>query len=314
MNISVLGCGRWGLAIATHLVKKNAVKIWEFFPDKALEMQTTRKSVYLTGAKVAEGINISSDLEDVIKFGAIVIVALPSDKVAVTLEKCQELIQYKPVVLCSKGFTNDGRLLSELAKEYVRGEIYCLYGPTNADEIYNFKFSGAVLAGRSKNQSLEQALEDTEFKIELSDDIIGVQVAAALKNILAIYIGMLSGMGQGENAKAYILTKGIREMMEYGCSLGAKEDTFFSIAGIGDLLTTCYSEKSRNYLFGVQIGKGMSKELILSQMSNIVEGVQTLITVHKVANGNGLELPLFNGLYKIIFEEGDPLSLMRSLN
>ena len=233
MNISILGGGSWGLALATHLVTKNSIKMWEFFADKAEDMQKTRKSSYLPGAVIADKIRISSDLNDVVKFGAIIIIAVPSDKVTATLEQCQEYIQYKPVIICSKGFTANGRLLSEVVDQYVRGQVYCMYGPTIADEVYRFKFTGIVLAGRTANPALKQVLEDQDFKVELSDDIIGVQVASALKNILAIYVGMLDGMGQGENAKAFVITKGLQEIIKLGVVLGAKEETFFSVPIIG---------------------------------------------------------------------------------
>lgn len=313
MNISILGGGRWALALATHFVKKNSVKIWEFFPDKALAMQATRNSDYLTGGKIAEGIEISSNLEGVVKAGAVIVVAVPSDKVAVTLEKCQQYIDYKPVILCSKGFASDGRLLADVAGQYVRGEIYCMYGPTVADEVYKFQFTGVVLAGRTKNHSLQKALEDPDFKIELSDDIVGVQVASALNNILAIYIGMLDGMGQGENAKSYVITKGLNDFINFGVALGAKKETFNSIAGIGDIITTCYSSKSRNRSFGQQIGKGQNATTILSGAGDLVEGVSALKVVKSIADKNGIEVPLISGLYNVIFDNADPLTLMRSL-
>jgi len=313
MNISILGGGSWGIALAVHFILRHQVTIWEFFPDKALEMQVSRKSSYLENATIPENIKITSTLDEVIKFGDIVIVAVPSDKVAETLEKCQNLIDKKTVIICSKGFSLDGRLLSEVAKQYISGSIYCLYGPSIADEVYNFKFTGLVLAGLTKNEMLRKILEDENLRIEMSDDLIGVQIAATLKNILAIYVGMLEGMGLGENAKAYVISKGLPEIMDFGYILGANKDTFCSIAGIGDIITTCYSEKSRNRTFGEQIGKGMKMEQILSNMPNVVEGVLALKNVQKIAVEKNINMPLIEGLYKVIFEDADPLVLLRSL-
>jgi len=314
MNISILGGGSWGLALSTHLVKHNKVKIWEFFPDKALEMQVTRKSNYLPNAILAEGIEVSSNLEEVVKFGDIVIIAVPSDKVSATIEKCHNDIKFKPVIICSKGFSIDGRLLSEVAREYIQSDIYCLYGPTIADEVYKFMFTGIVLAGQTKNASLKKILEDDDLKVELSDDIIGVQIASTLKNILAIYVGMLDGMGLGENAKSYVITKGLQEMMEFGYALGASKQTFYSIAGIGDIITTCFSEKSRNRTFGEEIGKGKNMAQAMQEIPNVVEGVEALRITNKISGEKNIEMPLINGLYKVIFEDADPLELLHSLS
>jgi glycerol-3-phosphate dehydrogenase (NAD(P)+) len=314
MKFAILGGGSWGLALAAHLVPRHSIKMWEFFPDKALEMQTTRKSIYLTDATIDPAIEISSDLEYVLAASEIVLVVVPSDKVASTLERCKNVLQKQTIIICSKGFTPELQLLSVAARQFVQGEIYCLYGPTIADEVYKNQFTGMVLAGEHKNFELEEALEDKDLQIELSDDIIGVQIAAALKNILAIYIGMLDGMGLGENAKAYVITKGLKEIIDLGLKFGAKEATFYGLAGIGDIITTCFSEKSRNRSFGENIGKGKKLTEVLSEMNNVVEGLAALKAVHQISNEKSVTMPLIEGLYKIVFEGNDPLALLHNLD
>jgi glycerol-3-phosphate dehydrogenase (NAD(P)+) len=314
MKIAILGGGSWGLALASHFINKNEVSIWEFFEDKALEMEKTRLSPYLKGARLDDRISISSDIDKVILNRDIILMVVPSDKIVSTLEKCKNVGQKQTFIICSKGFTTDLQLLSDSAKKIISNDIYCLYGPTIAEEVYHNQFTGMVLAGPKKNIDIKEALEDENLIIELSDDIVGVQIGAALKNILAMSIGMLDGLGQGENAKSYFITKGLSEIIKLGLTFGAKEETFYGLAGIGDIITTCFSEKSRNRTFGQLIGEGKTMEQALSEMNNIVEGLAALKALNQISKQKGIDLPVLNGLYKIVFENEEPMSFLNIQN
>jgi glycerol-3-phosphate dehydrogenase (NAD(P)+) len=310
MKIAILGGGSWGLGLASHFINKNEVSIWEFFEDKALEMEKTRISPYLKGAVIDERISISSDIDKVIFNCDIILLVVPSDKIVSTVEKCKNVGQKQTFIICSKGFTTDLQLLSDSVKKIVSNEVYCFYGPTIAEEVYRNQFTGMVLAGPKRNLELKQALEDDTLVIELSDDIIGVQIGAALKNILAISIGMLDGMGQGENAKSYVITKGLQEIIKLGLAFGAKEETFYGLAGIGDIITTCFSEKSRNRTFGQHIGEGKTMDQALSEMNNVVEGLYALKALHEITKQKNIELPILNSIYRIIFENEKPTTFL----
>src|SRR3989344_4510324 len=241
MRIAIIGGGSWGTALGVHLAKKNhEIKIWEFFAEQAKEMQEQRVCRLLPEVKLPEQIYVCSDLELTVKESEAVLVVVPSDKVEVTLKNAAPFLQSQPIILCSKGFASGQRLLSEVARQLVKGEVYCLYGPTHAEEVCKGMFTGIVLAGKKgkERSKLQKALEHDDLRVEMSDDVIGVQVAAALKNILAVFIGVLDGLQLGDNAKAYVMTKGLAEIRTLGIALGAKKETFYSLAGMGDLIVT----------------------------------------------------------------------------
>lgn len=314
MNIAILGGGSWGTALAVHLAKNNnSVKVWEFFDEQAREMQEQRKCKLLPDVMIPSGVFISSSMQDVLVNAEAVVVVVPSDKVEGTIKKAKDFISEQPIILCSKGFSTDGRLLSEVVKEQVKGEVYCLYGPTHAEEVGRGMFSGLVLAGGKSRVKLRKAFANDTLKVELSDDVIGLQVAAALKNILAVFIGVLDGMKLGDNAKAYVMTKGLAEIRTIGIAMGARKETFYSLAGVGDMIVTCTSVHSRNRFVGTEIGKGRMLDEVLAEMKMVAEGITTIKVAEKFAEKYQLELPLIRGLYDILFKGKDPREVLREL-
>src|SRR3989338_190407 len=248
MKITILGGGSWGTALAVHLARKGHIlKVWEFNKEQAEEMQTKRFCKLLPEAILSENIFTSSNLEDVFIGSELVFLVVPSDHVEETMEKAKHFIKNQPVIICSKGFGKDNRLLSDIVREKVSGPIYCLYGPTHAEEVCQGLFSGIVLCGKNKDglQKWQKVLEGPQFKVHLSEDIVGVQVCAALKNILAVFVGVLDGAGLGDNAKAYVMTKGLEEIQQVGLKWGAKKETFYGLAGMGDIIVSCSSKHSR---------------------------------------------------------------------
>ncbi|MBI2666248.1 NAD(P)-dependent glycerol-3-phosphate dehydrogenase [Candidatus Woesearchaeota archaeon] len=305
MRIAIIGGGSWGTALGVHLAKKNhQIKIWEFFAEQAKEMQEQRTCRLLPEVKLPEQIYVCSDLELTLKDSEAVLVVVPSDKVEVTLKNAASFIQEQPVILCSKGFASGQRLLSDVVQSHVKGNVYCLYGPTHAEEVCKGMFTGIVLAGKKGKErtQLKKALEHDDFRVEASEDLIGVQVAAALKNILAIFIGVLDGLQLGDNSKAYVMTKGLGDIRTLGVALGAKKETFYSLAGMGDLIVTCSSKHSRNRHVGEQIGKGRMLDEVLAEMKMVSEGVTNAKEAVLLQKKLGLHLPLISGLHEILFE------------
>src|SRR3989338_6638543 len=187
MNIAILGGGSWGSALAITLAKNNdQIKIWEFFQEQAQEMQEKRVCKLLPDAPLSDNIFISHDIEEVLPGSELVLLVVPSDKIEATVAKSKHLFSNQPVVICSKGFGEGLQLLSESVQKQVAGNVYCLYGPTHAEEVCKGLFSGIVLAGKAgkERQKIQEAFNSDVFKVEVCGDIIGVQLCAALKNIL----------------------------------------------------------------------------------------------------------------------------------
>ncbi|MBI2669376.1 NAD(P)-dependent glycerol-3-phosphate dehydrogenase [Candidatus Woesearchaeota archaeon] len=313
MNITILGGGSWGTALAVHLAKNNhPIKVWEFFESQAREMQEKRSCPLLPDVVIPGNVFISSKMEEVVPNSELLFIVVPSDKVESTLEAAKNLIRHQPLIICSKGLAGNLRLLSDAVKEKVGGTAYCLYGPTHAEEIGQGLFSGIVLAGGNKTErkKLQEVIQSDTLKVDLSDDIIGVQVCAALKNILAVFVGVCDGLNLGDNAKAYIITKGLDEIKQVGLKWGAKEETFHGLAGIGDVIVTCMSKHSRNRHVGEQVGKGRSLDDVLTEMKMIAEGVTTAKYIPLLKERFHLQLPLMTGLYDILFNSKKPQQVL----
>ena len=310
MRISILGGGSWGTALAIHLAKNGQeVKIWEFFAEQANKMQNERFCPLLPEVKLPEHIYVTSSLEEALKDSEVILVVTPSDKVELTINNAAQYIDNQIIIIGSKGFASGTRLLTDALRPLVKGELYCLYGPTHAEEVCKGLFTGIVLAG-PKNDALKAAFNSPTLKVETTEDLIGVQVAAALKNVLAIYVGVLHGMELGDNAKAFIMTDGLAEITKVGVAMGADPLTFLGLAGIGDIIVTCTSEHSRNRFVGEQVGKGRHLDEVLTEMKMIAEGVTTVKEAQGLIEKYNLHLPLITGLYSILFNNTDPREIL----
>lgn len=314
MNITILGGGSWGTALAVHLVKKkHIVTIWEFFDHQAKEMQEKRECPLLPGVHLPENITVSSDMASTLSKAELVLMVVPSDKVESTIEKAKLYLSSQPLIICSKGFAGGTKLLSEVVREKVSNPLFFLYGPTHAEEVGKGMLSGIVLAGGKGKESLQKELESSIFKIDVSDDIVGVQIAAALKNILAVFVGILDGMGLGDNAKAYIMTKGIAEITDVGISFGACRETFYGLAGIGDVIVTCLSEHSRNFRVGREIGRGRKLDEVLAETKMVAEGIIAAQHILALEQRCMKPLPLLHGIHGILFEGKNPMTVLEEL-
>jgi len=314
MKIAILGGGSWGSALAVHLAKKrNSIKIWEFFAEQAQKMQQQRICPLLPDVKLPDNILISSNMNEVLSDCELILIVVPSDKVEPTILQAASFINQQPIIICSKGFSKNLTLLSEVVQSNVKSPVFCLYGPTHAEEVGKGLFSGIVLAGKGNKKKLKSILESDDLKVELSTDIIGVQVSSALKNLAAIFIGILDGLNLGDNAKAYVMTKCLEEIKQLGKKWGAQEKTFYGLAGIGDLIVTCTSQHSRNRYVGEQVGKGRKLDEVIAEMKMVAEGLTILKTAIHLQEKFNLNLPLITGLHQILFEGKKPEEVLRQL-
>lgn len=225
----------------------------------------------------------------------IIFVCVPSYAVVSALLK--EKITNQKIIICSKGFASGEKLLSEALEEKFKNEIFFLYGPTLAEELEKGELSAMVLAGGDGKKELKKQIESETLRIELSDDIIGAQVGAALKNAVTIFVGIVKGAGYGENTQAYIFTKGIQEIQKIGIALGAEPNTFFGLTCLGDLTL-----HSRNRYLGIELGKGRNLDDIISEMHYFPEGINALRNAKIMAKRLSVDIPFISLLYSIIFE------------
>lgn len=263
MKITILGYGTFGSAMASRLVLNNH--------------------------KILKNDVVGSD---------IILVATPSYRVRDALLEHKDNILNQKIIICSKGFSEDGNLISNvLEKEFPDNKIFFLYGPTLAEELNKGEYSAMVLAGGEGKDEIKKLIESKNLIIELSDDVIGVQVGASMKNVVTIFVGIAEGASYGQNTQAYILTKGLQEIQRFGISIGAKQETFVGLTCLGDL-----SLRSRNRLLGVEIGKGRKLEDVILEMKHTQEGINTIKNSKNISEKMGIELPFVNTLYSIIYE------------
>ena len=235
--------------------------------------------------------------QEEIKDSDVIFVCVPSCAVMEVLTSHKEEIRNQKIVICSKGFDKGGELFSVVVKRnFPENTIYFLYGPALAEELRDSIFTAMVLAGGEGKEELKKQIETENLYIELSDDVVGVQVGSALKNTVTIFVGLVEGAGLGQNTQAFIYSRGLQEIVKIGLCLGANQDTFFGLTCAGDLFL-----KSRNRILGIEIGKGRTLEDVSAEMTYPKEGIETLANILKFQNCN-LDLKFFELIDSIIYK------------
>ena len=307
-NISVLGGGSWGTVLAyLASLNGNQVNLWMRDNDLAEEINNTRTNKrYLPNLDLGKNITATSQIED-IKESDLIIFCVPSDAFRdVSLLASSFINENTFLVTATKGVEKDDfSLMSKILEEYYsKNLIGILSGPNLAEEIANHHLSGTVIASKHKilRDEVIQNLSTDFFRIYENDDPYGVEMGGALKNIYAIACGIADGLSSGENTIGMIMTRGLGEMSRLATDLGANPQTFLGLAGVGDLITTCASPLSRNHQFGKYIGEGLSVEEAKKKIGQTIEGLKTLKVVKNISDKHGVEMPIVDSLYKIIYK------------
>lgn len=309
MKISILGGGAFGTALAIHFSKKvDLVSVWEFFDEQAKHMQERRESDFLPGHKIADNVTVTSDMEESLKDSHIIIVVVPSSTFDQTMQNASAFITNQDIIICSKGLGKNNELLSDIVKKYTSTNVYCLYGPTIAAELADGILTGMVLAGENENEELTKLIQSDTVHIDTSTDIIGAQVASALKNVVTIFVGIIEGGEYGDNTKSLIFVRGLHEIKKLGIALGGTSESFFSLTGLGDMLL-----HSRNRMFGQEIGKRRKVDEVLKESGHVVEGLVALQHVLDLSKKLNIKLEVIEGLNKILYEDADPKSVLKEL-
>jgi glycerol-3-phosphate dehydrogenase (NAD(P)+) len=324
-TIAVLGAGNAGTTfalLATHNV--NMVRLWTVEQDLAEQMQRIRENPkYLPGVKLPDAIAVEIDLQRAVSGAEIIMLAVPSHVVRRLARAIAPFLMPDQIVLdIAKGIEEKTFYLMsevlhcELPAE-VRQNIVALSGPSIAREMSRGIPTAVAVAGftRPPAEAVRQAFESPTFKVEVLDDMVGVQLGGALKNIYALAAGMCDGLEYDTNTKAALVTRALSEMVRFGGVLGAKPETFYGLAGVGDLVVTCLGPQSRNRTFGEKLARGQTREQILKESVEVAEGVQVTKIAYEFARMLRLNLPLLEAIHAILYDNAPPrLALPTFLN
>ena len=321
MNVSVLGCGTWGSAVAQALSDKGiAVTAWQRYENKSLEMESSRRHPILTDFEFNSNIIFTANFNNAIEFGDIIILAVPSHAVRDVISQAKkELTKDTIIVNLAKGIEHDTLMTMSqviLAESGLKeDQIVSLYGPSHAEEVVR-KLPTTLVAGcveRNTSTLIQELMSSEYLRIYRNNDILGVEIGGSLKNIMAIAAGVCDGIGYGDNSKAAILTRGIKEMTKLGLKMGANESTFSGLSGIGDLLVTALSKHSRNRFVGEKIGRGESLDNVTENMKMVAEGVNTCKAIPDLVDKYEIEMPISQSIHDILFNKKDPLKVVKEL-
>ena len=320
-RIGLLGCGSWGTTLAQILAKKGeTVNAWHYRKDFVEAIRFSRVNPLIPDINLDEKISFHYNINDVLNGSEILILSVPSSAMRETLEKISNNIHPEiKIVNTSKGFElNTLMSMSEIILETLNindDQIITFYGPSHSEEVIKNLPTAMVSACANENNSkIIQNLFSTEnLRIYTSKDMRGVEIGGSLKNVIAIASGICNGIGYGDNANAALITRGLHEITKLGIAMGAKEQTFYGLSGIGDLIATCLSTHSRNRHVGDEISKGKSLEEIISSMGMVAEGVNTTKVVHELSKKHNIEMPISNSVYEVLFKRRDPKTSVKNL-
>ncbi|MBQ8203278.1 MAG: NAD(P)-dependent glycerol-3-phosphate dehydrogenase [Clostridia bacterium] len=305
-KISVLGPGGWGIGLAINAWRcGHKVTLWSAFESEVNALLETRSNEkLLSGIVIPDEIQITGDISD-IEGSDITIIAAPSIAVKSVCENLSRCKDFGIIVNASKGLEKGTlRRLSQVISDVLpNADVVALSGPSHAEEVARKIPTSLVVASENEevNVKVQELLSNEYFRLYTSTDIIGVELGGALKNVIAICAGVCDGLGLGDNTKAALVTRGLAEMKRLGVALGADERTFSGLAGIGDLVVTCTSRHSRNNRFGNLVGKGTPCKDALEQVGT-VEGYYATLMAYELAQKAGVELPIINECYGILYE------------
>lgn len=319
MKVAVLGSGGWGTALAMLLVENgHDVTLWSYQAEESRHLAETGENPLLPGVKLPQGLTYTSDLACVTGC-AVVVMATPSFGVRSTAGQVKDLLSPNAILVSvSKGIEKGTSLrMTQIIREVTEDKwpVVALSGPSHAEEVARQVPTAVVSA--CPDQAAAEVIQDLflndHFRVYSSSDVIGVELGAALKNVMALCTGCCTGMGLGDNTKAMLMTRGLAEMARLGTALGARKDTFAGLAGMGDLIVTCTSMNSRNYRAGILIGQGTPVREAIQKIGAVVEGYYAVDSARELAAQVGVEMPITLAAYDVLYRDRDPREVLLSL-
>jgi glycerol-3-phosphate dehydrogenase (NAD(P)+) len=308
LKVGILGGGSWGTTVASIVARNAETTIWARNPETVNEINEKHtNSKYLPNAKLTKSLKASISIEETVKNADLLVMGVPAQSFREVLQEAKTNIRpWIPIVSLAKGLEIGTKMrMTEVIEEEMPGHpAGVLTGPNLAKEIHFGKAAAAVIAMVDDTiaKELQPIFSSGLFRVYTNDDVIGCELGGALKNIMAIASGMGDGANAGDNTRAAVITRGLSELTRLGVAMGGKRSTFAGLAGMGDLVATCSSAKSRNHHVGFQLGQGKSLEQIIQEMNEVAEGVKTAKVVIELAKDYDVEMPISMEVYKVLYE------------
>lgn len=308
-KIAVIGAGGWGLALGLLLYEKKNEVIFLCYDQNEKEtiLQHRENKRCLPGIKIPVEIKFTCDIKEALQEADVAVMAVPSKAIRSTAKRMKDAIEEKTVVVnVSKGIEEGSLLcLAEVIGEELDNAVVVLSGPSHAEEVARHIPTTVTVSSRHMDQAeaIQELFMNQYFRVYTNDDLMGVELGGALKNVIALAAGTVEGMGYGDNTKAALMTRGIAEMTRLGVAMGGKQSTFSGLAGIGDLIVTCTSGHSRNRRAGELVGQGLTIEEAMERVNMVVEGVPTTKAAYELMKKYQVEMPILEAIYKVLFEK-----------
>lgn len=310
-KIAIIGSGSWGVALGIHLARRgNEVKIWSFAKEEADLINNERKCKFLPNITIPGNITCTLSYEEAIKDSDFILHVTPSKFTRNIVKDYKKFVENQPIIICSKGFEKETlSTLDEVIKQEIPNvKTGVLSGPSHAEEV-SIEVP-TVLVAASNDDELLNLIQDTfmcdKMRIYTSKDVKGVEVGAALKNIMAFCAGIATEIGLGDNSFAALLTRGLNEIAKLGVAMGGQKETFYGLSGLGDLLVTCLSEHSRNRKAGKLIGSGKTLEETKQEVGMTIESIDNIDVAYQLAKKYNIEMPIVNVVYDVLYNNLKP--------
>jgi glycerol-3-phosphate dehydrogenase (NAD(P)+) len=308
LKVGLLGGGSWGTTVASLTAKNSSTIIWarnSKTVEEINEYHTNEK--YLPNAKLTTSLKASNSIKETVEEADVIVMGVPAQSFRKVLEEAKPHIRpWIPIINLAKGLEISTKMrMTEIIQELMPGHpAGVLTGPNLAREIHFGNAAAAVIAmvDNTIASRLQSVFSSGLFRVYTNSDVIGCELGGALKNIIAIASGMGDGANAGDNTRAAIITRGLSELTRLGTAMGGKERTFAGLAGMGDLVATCSSAKSRNHHVGFQLGRGKNLEEIINEMSEVAEGVKTAKIIMELAKEYNVDMPISKEIYKVLYE------------
>lgn len=318
MNVAIIGSGSWGVALAIHLAKLgHNIKIWSFDEEEKRIINEERKCKFLKNAVITDNIKCYTNFEDVVIDSDFILHVTPSKFTRNIFKQYKKYVEDKPVIICSKGFEKESlKTLDEvILDELPNAKVGVLSGPSHAEEVTIG--IPTVLVVASKHQEVLNLIQNTfmseNMRIYISDDVKGVELGGALKNIIAFCSGVAAGIGLGDNTFAALITRGLGEIARLGIDLGGRKETFYGLSGLGDLIVTCLSKHSRNRKAGMLIGQGKTLEEAQQEVGMVIESIDNIEVAYELCKIHNVYMPIVETVYKVIYENLKPEDAVKDL-
>ncbi len=310
-KVGIIGSGSWGVALAIHLAKMgHQITIWSYSEEEKNLINNYRKCKFLPKVQIPENVTCTLSYEEAICGSDIILHVTPSKFVRSTLKEYKQFITSQPVIMCSKGFEPDTlKTLTEVLEEEVSfAKIGVLSGPSHAEEVSIGVPTALVIASKyiQVQEEIRDLFMNENLRIYISNDVRGVELGGALKNIIAFCAGIAAGLGLGDNSFAALITRGLVEIKRLGIAMGGQIDTFYGLTGLGDLIVTCLSQHSRNRNAGFLIGKGNSISYVQEKIGMTIESIDNIEVTKKLSDKYNVEMPIVNTVYDVLNNHLDP--------